>query len=281
MTRLNSKWVALSLVMGLVVLSLTLVLIGKRRPQPKITWSEKRLEVILTPGESTSKDLTFTSTLDIENVAVEPVPEIAGFLNISPNSLANVSAGQAQSVQLSFAIPEGAELGTFDGTIHVRVGSQTLPQTLKVVVNVWQKLATQDLGIAFRYPPDWTTSELLGVVRLSNVLPETQPNPESMVGVCNIDFQLVQKPSGQPLREWLLEQHAGSGGPPPIELTSFDNGFLTGLGELAGEVTRVDTIYVALSDSSVLSAGLVCGQDMQANGNLVFEMVVSTIAPFP
>src|SRR2546425_749434 len=61
--------------------------------QPKITWSQNQVEVILAPTESASSDLTFSSSIDLQNVVIEAVPEIAGFLSLQPNSFANVSSG--------------------------------------------------------------------------------------------------------------------------------------------------------------------------------------------
>src|SRR6266852_1424845 len=102
--------------------------------QPKFTWSQNQIEAILSPGESTSRDLTFTSSLDLQNVVIEAVPEIAGFLSVQPKSFANISGGASNAVHISFSIPSGTTLGTYESTIHVRIGSSTLPQTLKAVV---------------------------------------------------------------------------------------------------------------------------------------------------
>src|SRR5437879_4401657 len=42
--------------------------------QPKITWSKNQIEVILAPTESASGDLTFSSSLDLQNAVIEAVP---------------------------------------------------------------------------------------------------------------------------------------------------------------------------------------------------------------
>jgi hypothetical protein len=123
--------------------------------QPKITWSPtSSIEVILSPGESTSKDLTFTSDQDLQNPVVEPVPEIAGFLTIQPNTIAALPAAQQQPVHIAIAIPASTAFGTYSGTIHVRIGTQTLPQTVKVVVNAWQSSTSTTLRVTFKYPPN-------------------------------------------------------------------------------------------------------------------------------
>lgn len=105
--------------------------------QPKITWSEPRITIKLAAGQGLLKTLTFTSDRNLQNVTIEPVPEIARFLtSVQPDSLPNVTPGQSQSIGLSFFIPAGTPQGTYDGTIHIRSGNQTLPSTLKVVIEV-------------------------------------------------------------------------------------------------------------------------------------------------
>jgi len=105
--------------------------------QPQITWSEPRITIRLASGQSLLKTLTFTSDMSLPNVTVEPVPEIARFLTgVQPSSFTDVITGQPQTVSLSFFIPAGTTQGTYEGTLHVRSGSRTLPSTLKVVIEV-------------------------------------------------------------------------------------------------------------------------------------------------
>src|SRR5712691_1513153 len=80
--------------------------------QPKITWSTTSINVILSPGESTSSNLTFTSSQQLTNISLSVVPQIAPFVTVRPSSISSVPANQAQSVQLSLVIPPSATLGT-------------------------------------------------------------------------------------------------------------------------------------------------------------------------
>lgn len=113
--------------------------------------------MILSPGESTSRDLSFTSSLPLQNAIIEAVPEIAGFLTIQPNTLAALGANQQQGVRIAIGIPMGTAFGTYDGTIHDRVGAMTFPQTVKVVVNVWQAFTSTSVGFSIKYPPGWSS----------------------------------------------------------------------------------------------------------------------------
>src|SRR6185369_14087067 len=121
--------------------------------QPKITWSLSKIEVTLSPGESTSKNVTFSSNQAIKNVAIEPVPQIAPFVTMQPSTLASMPAGEAQGVRLSFSVPPGATLGEYQGTIHARLGSYTLSQPFKIAINIWP--STSQNGIKVTYPLNW------------------------------------------------------------------------------------------------------------------------------
>jgi|GEM_PF-5253551 len=217
MSRRYSKWILLA-VAGLVVLVLTLRLgawpLAQPSPaasslltppaspepqksttstQPKITWSEKQVEVILSPAESAPKSLTFASSLDFTDAVIEAAPEIAGFLTIQPSTFANVPANQPQQVMVNFAIPSTAALGTFEGTIRVRTGSQTLPATLKVVVNVWARVTNSQAGAEFKVPSlgDETTVEM----------------SQTANGDLVLDFQLRDRNAGEFFSVFVLGVH--------------------------------------------------------------------------
>jgi hypothetical protein len=102
--------------------------------QPKITWSSPDVYAGLTSTTTVQKTVTFTSDQALQNVKLETVPEIARFVNIQPATFAAIPKGQPQTVRLTFRAPAGAKFGAYEGTIHVRDGSATRPQTLKTAV---------------------------------------------------------------------------------------------------------------------------------------------------
>jgi len=111
-----------------------------------LTWSPDSIEVILVPGESASRSVSFASSRTLKNVTLEVVPAIAPFLSISPDELSQIPANTPQTIQVDFAIPNGTSLGSYDGTIHIRLGSQTLPQTLKISLTVLPATAEETLS---------------------------------------------------------------------------------------------------------------------------------------
>jgi hypothetical protein len=81
-----------------------------------------------------TKTVTFTSDQALQGVTIEAVPEIAGFVQIQPNTFAQVPAGQPKTIQLTFSAPAQSQFGAYDATIHVLAGRTTLPQTLKTSI---------------------------------------------------------------------------------------------------------------------------------------------------
>ena len=113
-----------------------------------VTWSQPRIDFRLARGDNTLRYVSFTSTEDLSAVRLEAVPEIQGFLRLQPGTFANVSANNSQRVSLAVSIPRTATSGVYDGTIHLRTGNRTLPQTLKFMLTVTPapQVATARIG---------------------------------------------------------------------------------------------------------------------------------------
>lgn len=215
--------------------------------QPKISWSTPSLDLILSPGESTSRNLTFSSDRDLTNVTLEAVPEIARFVTLQPTSFASIPAGHPQPVHLAFAIPTGTALGTYDGTIHVRVGNQTLPQTLKISVEVWQRFISGELGIAIDYPPNWFVRQQLGSVIFSNV---QTPSPLSDTALATESFFEVHRlvntnPGRLPVDAWFDAHFAQGFATAPLVRSSVAVGGQPAVRIETSEVGRRVHVYIS------------------------------------
>jgi hypothetical protein len=116
--------------------------------QPKIVWSPSSVYAGITSTTTVIKSVTFTSDQALQNVVLEAVPQIAGFIQIQPNTLAQVPASQPQTIRLIFSAPAAALFGAYDGTIHLRIGRVTLPQTLKTSVTFAVVSLPPDPGVA-------------------------------------------------------------------------------------------------------------------------------------
>jgi len=214
--KTKSRFLVIALLATLPVGGVALHLFGKPLPsvplpipsaqksssstQPKIIWSESRIEVTLSPGESIPKSLTFTSTLAFTNAVIEGVPEIARFFSLQPNTFTNVPANQPQQVAVAFSIPEGTAFGTYEGTVHLKSGSQTLPQTLKIIVNVWGRTAFSSEEVSIALPPAWISEAT------TNQIAASSPALQELIGLHDAEVpseellvRAVSKPGSQPV----------------------------------------------------------------------------------
>lgn len=101
-----------------------------------IIWSPERVNQTLGLGDTATVDVTFTSSEDLGPVELWIVPELEPFLTLSQNSF-SVFQGGSYSLQLTCSIPFDIQTGLYDGTIHVRSDSATIPATLKVEIDVY------------------------------------------------------------------------------------------------------------------------------------------------
>ena len=157
----NRRLFAVILMLAMLSSALFPFAVSVAAAQPKVIWSDKQISLQLSPGSGQTRQVTFTCDHNLQNATIEAVPEIANLVSIQPATIASVFADQAQTVSLFFSIPSGTTLGLHEGTIHVRTGSQTMPQTLKISIDVTQ----------LELPPDLTMPEPLSpaVVHLTGV----------------------------------------------------------------------------------------------------------------
>jgi hypothetical protein len=85
---------------------------------------------------------TFVSKVTLNNVDLWIVPELQSFVSLDQTHFAVVEANTPYEITLHVSIPYGSQTGLYDGTIHLRVGSKTYPQTLKIELSVVDAAAT-------------------------------------------------------------------------------------------------------------------------------------------
>jgi len=169
--------------------------------QPKLKWTAASLALTLSPGDTATRIVTLTSDTTIGNIQLEAVPAIAPFLTIQPTSFSTFPANQSQTVRLLFTIPQGTTLGTYDGTIHVRNGSQTLPQTLKVGLTLWNAFYSPELGISIKYPPDFVKAP----TSATDVVGFTANTPDQ--DASGIWIHAIPNDAGASLIDWWNSRH--------------------------------------------------------------------------
>ncbi len=103
---------------------------------PKITWTPGEIQFTFASGQGGPIFATFTSSTPLDQVTLEVVPSLSGFVTVEPAVILDVQAGVPHTIVLHFSLPPGVEPGTYDGVLHVRSGRRTVPQTLKITIIV-------------------------------------------------------------------------------------------------------------------------------------------------
>lgn len=60
------------------------------------------------------------------------VPELQPFVSSEPTRFETIEASIPYHIRVNLSVPYGTQTGLYDGTIHLKVGSRTYPQTLKI-----------------------------------------------------------------------------------------------------------------------------------------------------
>ena len=106
-----------------------------------ITWIPERIEETISKGTSREFDVAFISRVDLKKVSLWVTPELRPFIRIEPNYFEKVEANDPYEVTLHLTIPSDAKPGHYDGTIHLKAGHRTYPETLKVDLTVIQNVS--------------------------------------------------------------------------------------------------------------------------------------------
>ncbi len=133
------------LVASLVLLGTLLLTVGaaaaKDRPNkpphdaPRITWSTRKVEQSLTPGQSATVVMNFTSSTDLQNVTLNVPGRLAKVMTISPASFDTLPANTATQVTLTMNVPANWK-GNVAGVVQVRAGQRVVAQPLHVQLKV-------------------------------------------------------------------------------------------------------------------------------------------------
>lgn len=113
-----------------------------------VIWNPEKMEETIGLVGKKNLTVTFTSSTDLKNVGLWVVPELQPFVSLIPNHFAVINKNTLYNVDIAIAIPYGTQTGLYNGTIHLKVGPKTYPQTLKI------SLHAVDLMTGAISPPD-------------------------------------------------------------------------------------------------------------------------------
>ena len=104
---------------------------------PPISWSAKHVNRLMFPGLQSRELVSFTSSLNLNAVALDVVPELRPFVTVQPASFDQITAGRAYQVAITISVPRTVPPGsTSSGTIRLVYGRSTIPLPLSVTLRV-------------------------------------------------------------------------------------------------------------------------------------------------
>ena len=101
-----------------------------------VTWEPKKISLTVERGSSATVDVSFASKEDLADVTLWQVPEIQPYISLEQTEFPEVIAGNTYTTRLQISASCGDSSGTYDGTVHLKVGTRTYPATLKVDLNI-------------------------------------------------------------------------------------------------------------------------------------------------
>jgi hypothetical protein len=101
-----------------------------------IVWDPNNVELTLGLGDTKDLSVTFGSVTELKNVNLWIVPELRPYVSVAPSHFEIIKANTPYNISLHFSVPLNTETRHYGGTIHLKVGSKTYPQTFKINLNI-------------------------------------------------------------------------------------------------------------------------------------------------
>ncbi len=120
----------------ILILSLLIFPLFIQTKNYSIVWDPARIEETIGLGDTKEITVTFISGTRLQNVDLWVVPELQPFVSLETIHFDSIEANNPYEIQVHFYVPIGTQTRLYDGTIHLRVGSKTYPQTLKVELDI-------------------------------------------------------------------------------------------------------------------------------------------------
>lgn len=118
---------------------------SNKSSNPIISWTPKIIEEKIFPGDTSEINVVFESKKDLQDIELWLTPGLKDFITFTPGYFDNVSTNAKNFVHLEISVPAETLLGTYDGTLHVRAGNRTFPQTLKITLEIIEPLSEENL----------------------------------------------------------------------------------------------------------------------------------------
>ncbi len=117
---------------------ITPAVLAKGGPPAKITWSTRPLTATVTPGTLFTTTVTFTSTVNLNNVHLRLTPSLRSSTTVTPTDFATITAGVPNTVEIDVLVPAGSHRQSFNGTLTLRNGKRAYAMPLPLQFTVQQ-----------------------------------------------------------------------------------------------------------------------------------------------
>jgi hypothetical protein len=177
----DNRLAVLLLIFGVFLVCSNCSSVRAQVDQPRITWAELTLNIDISPGETLSREITFTSDSKLKKVSFETSPELAPFLVVQSANINKVKANKQTPLQLSLSIASNTSSGVYSGTLNVKTRDQSLVlERLTVNINIWGEYTDTTFGFKVSAPfgsgvsraQDSSALQVLGLISPS------QPRPD-------------------------------------------------------------------------------------------------------
>jgi hypothetical protein len=101
-----------------------------------IDWNPKTINVVMFPNTTRILGVYINSREYLNSILVSVVPEISHLVSIGVNEFNSIQPNTFNYIPISIKVPSSTPLGYYEGTIHIKNRKKTIPDTLKIVINV-------------------------------------------------------------------------------------------------------------------------------------------------
>jgi len=172
---------------------------------------------------------------------------------------------------------------TFQATSTTESGGQS-SSTLKATKNnsstqKWKLYSNDTYGFSFNYPADWqilsgSASGLLSLRHVFTPAVASSSSPGNMNGVCQAGFFVITKDPDTDLGSWASANYKSGSITASFELNIAGKNATEIISGGAGEFGA--SYYIPLTNSYVLVAPLLCGEDSLKSGEDIMSQIFST-----
>lgn len=138
-----------SLIFPAILVANSASVLNEKSNNPIISWSPEFIEEKISPGETSEINFVFENKQDLQNIELWLTPELKDFVIVTftPQYFDSIPANTKNFVRLKISVPVETSLGIYNGTLHMRAGKRTIPQTLKIILKVIEPISEENLTL--------------------------------------------------------------------------------------------------------------------------------------